>query len=367
MGNQGNGNYILESSNNVTNSGKIEKRGINYCIGMKYSSNADTRKGLDTDIMSREIEIIKNKLHSNSIRIYGEDLDKLIKCSKIAIKHGLEVWFSPRLTNASEQDTLDYIQKCSIELEKLRQENPSIVFIIGCEFTLDLYGLVKGETIYERINNLFKPITIIKNILGVDLGYNKKLNIFLNKAIIIARRNFKGQITYASGTWEKIDWNKLDIVGLNYYRSSYNSSTYRKSLKKFINAGKPVAILEFGCCSYKGSQNKGASSYNIIDWNSQRPEINGNYKRDENVQAEYIIELLKIFDEEGAFATFVFEFVDTQHIYDEVPKFDLDMASFGIIKVLPELVPNSNFTENLIPKKSYHTLANFYEKYLKSS
>ncbi|UUZ78787.1 hypothetical protein LJK88_26245 [Paenibacillus sp. P26] len=276
----------------------------------------------------------------------SESTDKiwtLIECSKIALKKGPEVWASPRLTNASQEDSLAYIQKCATELEQLRQEDPNIVFVIATESTLDLYGIVEGETIYQRMARLFQ--SKIEN-------YNESLNLFLYQAVAAVRKIFKGTVTYAAGHWEKVNWEHFDVIGLNYYRNAYNSSVYREGLEKFIGSGKAVAVLEFGCGSYSRSQDKGAWSFEIIDWNQPRPPIKGNYTRDEGVQSDYIIELLTIFDEMDIFAAFVFEFIETQYPYDKNLIYDLDMASFGLVKVHSD--------GKWEPKKSFRALSEYY-------
>ncbi|MFZ0926623.1 MAG: hypothetical protein WCE82_10270 [Halobacteriota archaeon] len=55
----------------------IEKNGINYDSGTNLAQDAATRVGLRADAMRREIGVTKNDLHCDSIRIYGDSIDKL--------------------------------------------------------------------------------------------------------------------------------------------------------------------------------------------------------------------------------------------------------------------------------------------------
>ncbi len=233
---------------------KLEIKGVNYDVGMGLRSDHNPGNILIAEVMKEEIGVIKNELHCNAVRIYGSDLEKLLECSEIAIKEGLKVWFSPRYINASLEETIDYIIKCSGAAEQLRKISPELVYVIGNEFSLDVKGFIEGETIYKRILNLAKPISIIKN--SLNLGFNKELNNFLVKAVSEARQNFKGKITYASGQWETVDWDKFDIIAVNYYKNRFNSLKYRRTVRKLAQKKKKFAITEFGCCSFKGADTK---------------------------------------------------------------------------------------------------------------
>jgi hypothetical protein len=244
--------------------------------------------------------------------------------------------------------------KCSRAAEQLRKISPDIVYVIGNEFSLDVKGFIEGETIFIRILNLSKPITIIKNSLG--LGPNKELNNFLVKAVSKARQNFKGEITYASGQWETVDWDKFDIIAVNYYRNRFNSLKYRRTVRKFVQKKKKFAITEFGCCSYKGAEQKGAWGYSVTDWMKSRPQLKKLLERDESVQSNYLIDLLNIYLKENVHAAFVYTFIARRAKYNVNPEYDLDMANFGLVKVLPD----SYAWER---KKAFYELSKFYSEF----
>jgi nitrogen regulatory protein PII-like uncharacterized protein len=333
---------------------KIAVKGVNYDVGVpKYSSTS-----LTSTKMTEEIGIIKNELHCNAVRIYGRDLNKLLECSNIALQAGLQVWFSPRCINATFQETLDYIKESSSAAEDLRKISPGIVYVIGNEFSLDLKGFVEGETTYERIENLSKPVYLLKNFLGQ--GINKELNSFLAESAAAARDNFKGEITYASGQWEKINWDLFDIISINYYRNRFNSFNYRRRIRKLAEKGKKLAVTEFGCCSYKGADKKGARGYAVVDYNGTRPRLKKNYRRDESIQSDYLVDLLNIYSSENVYAVFIYTFISRRAVYNIKEQFDLDMANFGLIKVLlPEPVDLSApyLWEK---KKAFEEVSKFY-------
>ncbi|RPI74325.1 MAG: abortive infection protein [Ignavibacteriales bacterium] len=333
---------------------RIEIKGINYDVGVRHISDTD----LPYSKMIEEIKVIKNELHCNAVRIYGRDLDKLIECSKIVMEEGLAVWFSPRCINATFKETLEYIHQCSVAAEELRKYSSGIVYVIGNEFSLDLKGLIEGDTTSERILNLAKPISILKNIFGS--GLHNALNGFLKEAVTIARDNFHGEITYASGEWEKVNWELFDITAINYYKNIFNSWKYRRTVRKFSQKDKRFAVTEFGCCSYKGADKKGAWGYSIVDWNRKRPSLKKVFKRDEGVQANYIIDLLNIYLNENVYAAFVYTFVARKSKYNSNPEYDLDMANFGLIKVLS---PDNKDLQNPYlweRKKAFNELSEFY-------
>ncbi len=335
----------------------IEIIGVNYDagIGLFSDRNGDNISYAE---MQEAMRVIRNELHCNAVRIYGYDLDKLIQCSRIAISEGLMVWFSPRRINASYDEALDFITRCSAAAEELRKTSDKFVYVIGNEFTLDIKGFIKGENIYDRISALSNPLFIMKIILGSRL--NKELNDFLKKAVTAARQYFKGEITYASGEWEKVDWDKFDIVGLNYYRNIFNAWEYRKTVGKYVQKYRKVAITEFGCCSYRGANLKGAWGYNVVDWNKPRPRLKKAYQRDEGVQSDYLIELLNIYSAENVYAAFIYTYVARKAAYDADPLFDLDMANFGLVKVLPSNDNNGEAPFSLEKKKSFIEVSRFY-------
>lgn len=336
----------------------LDIKGVNYDVGIKFSSNYSTRKNLDSSTMMRELRVIKDELNCNAVRIYGDNLDRLLECTKIAINENLSVWFSPRLINVNQEESSKFIFDCANEIEKIRKDYPGIVFVIGTKQSLDVKGFTKGNTLFERISYMFKPINLIKNNLG--FGVNKELNKFLMNVVSEVRQIFKGNITYAAGHWEKINWDIFDLISVNYYRNKYNASRYKATLNKITKKGKKVAITEFGCCSYQGAEDKGAWGYSIVDRSGQVTKLNNIYVRDENIQAKYIIDLLNIYKETNVYAAFVFNFITPDSRYNENPEYDLDMADFGILKVLPDETGNANIPYLTEKKAAFFEISKFY-------
>ena len=328
---------------------KLKIKGINYDIGTRYTPSFITRAELNPPMIKQEMLIIKNQLNCNALRIYGERFDYLQFSSEAALDYGFKVWFSPRFIDSTTPTAKELIIRAAIIAQKIWEMDKDTVFVIGNEFTLDMQGFVGGDTHQQRGENL--AFAIAKSFL---IDYNTQLNIFLSKVVSEVRKIFGGKITYAAGFWEKVDWSLFDIVSVNKYRMFFHKLFYESQIENLKQFGKPVAITEFGCSSYKGADKWGGASFNIVEWQqNKRSEIKGKHIRDENVQADYIIDLLKIFVKYGIDGAFVFTFVEPQYVYDLNPKYDLDMASLGIMKVKSD--------GSMEPKKSFYSIADFYK------
>ena len=370
------GGYVADKlgvdTSKVIGHGRLAVKGVNYDIGTRYTPDYITRSefgGINPAIMQRELRVIRTQLNCNAVRICGEDISKLVECSRIALSYGLQVWLSPRLINGTENQTLDYVKRCAIESEKLRQINPNVVFMVGNELIMDMKGIIPGETYNERGSNLIRSIGFLNSIRSFFVWFgkseiNKRLDDFLKNAVNEVRKYFKGNVTYASHILESVDWSIFDIVSINAYRNKGSRLFYIRKLWDLKKYSKPIAITEFGCGSYRGAESEAGFGYTNVDWDKPQPEIKGNKKRDENVQANYLLDLLNLFANERMYATFPWTFVETQYICNENdPKHDLDIASFNLIKVYPENHPEAYINGHIIPKKSFIAVADFYARH----
>ncbi|MBI1935202.1 twin-arginine translocation signal domain-containing protein [Candidatus Woesearchaeota archaeon] len=66
--------------------GRLPVKGVNYDVGRRPSPISDTRPELDRSIMERELNVIKNSLKCNAVRIYGEDINRLVECSNEGVQ-----------------------------------------------------------------------------------------------------------------------------------------------------------------------------------------------------------------------------------------------------------------------------------------
>ncbi|HYA87432.1 MAG TPA: hypothetical protein VEI57_10260 [Nitrospirota bacterium] len=108
----------------------MKRKGINYDVGDVLEGSL-MRPTFDADVVHRELEIIKNDLHCNAVRICGVDIDRLTVAAEDALQQGLEVWLVPRMFEKSEQETFDYTVECAEAAETLRRQWPQLVFTSG--------------------------------------------------------------------------------------------------------------------------------------------------------------------------------------------------------------------------------------------
>ena len=353
----------------------MNRKGVSYDVGRVMGFN--WRPDFDPEIVHREIEIIKNDLHCNAVRICGRGINRLMMASEYALEQGLEVWLSPEMWDKSPQQTLNYITKAAKAAETLRQRWPEkLVLSVGSESTLFMQGIVEGRNIIARIKN---P-TFMSRVKAGE--HNRPLNEFLAKVTDSVREEFHGKLTYASLVWEAVDWELFDFVGVDHYRIERIKDQYIEMLKPLFAHGKPVVITEFGygtCQGGLGSEGFLSSSGlggNIIDLKSQflhqmpllgrfvRPRVKGNHVRDEGWQARQLVDNLSILDSAGVDGAFIFQFISQITPYSDNPRYDLDMASSSLVKYYDDgkrgtIYPDMPWE----PKESFRAVADYYAKY----
>jgi hypothetical protein len=330
-------------------------KGINYDTGTNYAGYL-SREVWSHALIHQEISAIRHQLHCNAINIYGSDVNRIVECADAALQQKLHVWLQPRLIDSSPDEMLEHLSLLAITAENLRQQHHHITLNIGCELSIFMSGLIPGRSFLQRaswLNRMWWLWMLLPH-------YNKRLNTHLKHARGTARLHFKGHISYGAGIWEDIDWAEFDIVGLNYYRDASNQSRYVNDLRHFHQYGKPIVITEFGCCSFDGAERLGASGDSIVDYTKAIPQLKRIPHRNEKVQANYIVDLLNIYETESIYGAFVFEFVEPSHPHSSNRLYDLDIASYGIVKV--ELNSESDEVLHWKPKAAFHALARYYEQ-----
>ncbi|MGO8806580.1 MAG: abortive infection protein [Candidatus Bathyarchaeia archaeon] len=327
----------------------MNRKGVCYDVG-RVMMGSQWRPKFDLKQVKRELGIIKNDLHCNTVRICGLDLKRLEIAAEEALSQGLEVWLSPEMWDKSQEETLGYLLQAAKVAEALRLKfGGRVTFSVGSELTLFMQGIVEGENFMQRMNN---P-TFWKNIQAGK--QNEPLNSFLSKACISVKQIFNGELTYFSVPFEKVEWGQFDFVGVDLYRDVRIKKIFDKVVEGCLSYGKPLVIGEFGCCTYRGADLLGGSGFIVVfgmmnDYLGEKivvplpfaemlkiiPKIDGHYIRDESLQAKEIVEQLSAFDAAGVEGTFIFTFVSPTSVYNEDPRFDMDLGSFSLVKSYPE-------------------------------
>ena len=92
---------------------------------------------------------------------------------------------------------------------------------------------------------------------------------------------------------------------------------------------------------------------------AQHPD-DGDYVRDEGEQVAYLHDLLEIFEQEGLDSAFWFTFAGYELPHRSDPRYDLDMASYGVVKILEEGQGSAYSGLGWEPKESFYALAAAY-------
>jgi hypothetical protein len=297
------------------------------------------------------------------VRVTGGDPARLELAARHAADAGLEVWFSPFTCDLTTDELLELLGDCAERAERLRQQEAEVVLLTGAELSLFTVGFLPGDRLDERLALLAAPAGLREPLAQVPA----RINDFLAKAVELVGARFGGRLSYASLPFEGVDWTPFDVISTDAgYRSTEVADRYRDAIRAFVAQataqGKPAAITEFGCTTHRGAADLGGRGDGIIEWGDDgRPaRLRGSYLRDEAEQATYLRELLDIFAAEGVDTALVNTFAryDLPHRSDS--GHDLDMASYGVVKVLQDRPGHTYPGMAWEPKAAFTALADHY-------
>ncbi|MET9829356.1 abortive phage infection protein [Streptomyces sp. NPDC006385] len=335
-----------------------ERRGLKH-RGVVYTVGAGETPGTAWSAarMREDVRVIRDELHADTVDVTGDGVDRLTATAAEAAERGLHVWLQPTLGDVPEREILDGIAECGRFAERLRRHGASVDFSVGCEFWLFVPGIVPGETVLDRVGNLQKGTVDMEKM-------RRRLARFTAKAAAVGRSVFHGRLSYAAAQdeeFEPVDWNLFDVVGIDYYSYHRRHADYVRELRRYLRWGKPLAITEFGTCAYVGAPEAGGMGWDIVDYTKEPHEIKGDLVRSERTQAAYLVDLLDVFESMGLYAAMVFEFLtaDAPHRPDN-PRYDLDLASYGITKAIKDRPDDPASDWHWEPKEAFHALARRY-------
>lgn len=329
----------------------MRARGINYDTGFRPGGRS-SRERFDPEVVRREMRIIAEDLHCTAVRVSGGDAGRLAVAARYAAEAGLEVWFAPFPCDLTPAETLPFFEVCAGHAEDLRRGGAEVVFVTGCELSLFGAGFLPGDDAYARIEGVMSGAPATRAAFEDAI---RRFGVFLAGAAGTVRARFGGPVTYASGPWEPVDWSLFDVVAVDAYRDGSNAASYRAGLREHFAHGKPVAVTEFGCCAFRGAAGRGSTGWMIVDRDGGGERIRGGYARDESEQVTYLRELLEIFEEEGVDAAFWFTFAGYRLPHRPDPRLDLDLASYGVVRMAEDGV-------GWEPKEVFHALAEAYAR-----
>ena len=305
--------------------------GITYDTGF-VGPDGLSRERFDPGVVRRELEVVRDDLGCAAVRIVGGLAERIDVAATTAAELGLEVWVSPYPLERTAEQMLALFADCAATAERLRLGGARVVLVTGAELSLMAPGFLPGGTPHERLAQLTgQPELLPARVAAASA----RLDAFLAEAVATVRARFGGPVTYASIPLERVDPSRFDIVSVDSYRSADTAAGFADGARGFVAAQeKPVAVTEFGCCTWRGAGDAGARGMEVASGDPLR--LDGARERDEEGQAAYIGELLDAFGAAGVDVAFVFLLAlhSYPHRPDGDPRDDLDLASPGIVRVL---------------------------------
>jgi len=330
----------------------MRRRGIHYDVGTDTVEGGTTRDALPPAVIERELRAVAYDLHATAVRVAGHDPARLALAGQIAAGHGLDVWFSPMLPNGDAAATLAQLDETARAGEALRRQGHAVVLVVGCELSGFMAGIIPGKDVPSRLALLADPGRLVATVSAAGYDPRERFAAHLQRAVETARERFRGPLTYASGTWEEVDWGPFDLVGVDAYRDEGARATYAERLRAYARHGKPVVVTEFGCATFRGAAGRGGLAWQAVDRDARPPRLREGIVRDEAAQAQELTALLETFERAGLDGAFVFTYVAPSYPSSADPAHDLDAASFGLVRSWPD-----GRTE---PKEAFRAVAAHY-------
>lgn len=379
-----------ESDNPKVAPGQM-KRGINYSVGLNFvpkdknaAKNAaevyrSILAGLTPEKIGLEMEEIIG-LGCDSVRIYGDNEEKLLLAAKIALEKGLNVWISPRIFNANKEDTLSKLTEFAKKVEVLRRSpgnEDKITLVLGNEISIDSSEIFEDETyldrvkkyesvaIFQTLSTRFKLKKVLQGLSPARVLEEQRMKVvsagMVKEMAAQVRPLFHGPLTYAALPQEEIDWDdpNLDLVSVNLYDdASHSDKGYEEKLKSYkghkdkTGREKQVAVTEFGTSSYRGaSWFGGASSQKAINWQKMKPASPCHILpliNNREGQVKHLEKLIRLYRKHQLGAAFIFEFVD--RITENLPVgADLEIANMAVKPSKPEPKDKQRRTMEKLP------------------
>lgn len=312
----------------------MRAKGICYDTGF-LRGGAYSRAHFDSELVRRELTIIRDDLHCTAVHLTGGDPERLELAARHAADLGLEVWFSPYPLELTADGILTLFADCAERAERLRAGGAEVVFVAGVELSIMNHGFLEGADAEERVRLLLGDPDRRPERMAAA---RDRLGAFLREAVDVVRARFRGKVTYAAIPFEGVDWDLFDFRTFELIRSAEVAGAFREGVRGLTARPGPVAVTGFGTATWRGSADVAPRSMEIVETDpvTGAPlRLNGVYERDEAGQAAYVRELLEIFDSEGVDSAFVFLFALHSHPHrpDGDPRDDLDLASLGLVKV----------------------------------
>lgn len=350
----------------------LRQRGVVYDVGRAMGAlSINWRPDYSPARMRRELEVIRDDLHANAVRLCGRDPQRLLTAVEYAASLGLDVWVCPELWNAPPKQTLRYITEAAAATEPLYQRWPEqLTFSVGNELTLFMRGIVPGRSHARRSRSPKLREMALSGRL------TPPLQAFLADVVKAVRGVYSGPISYCALQFEQVDWDLFDVIGINHYAQipGLTPDRYLAKIRRLQATGKPVAITELGFAACRDADNpEFLSTFNATPLSMLgsrlpgvgrfiRPRVRTVHQRDERTQADLLVDQLTTLDRAGADGAFVMSFSFPLAPSSENPRYDIDATALSIVRTLPRGQRATTYPDlGLAPKQAFHAIARHYQ------
>ncbi len=180
--------------------------------------------------MRADIRTIRDDLHADTVEVTGDGVERLNATASEVAERGMHVWLQPTLGDVPERDILEHLAETGRHAERLRRQGASVEFSVGCEFWLFVPGIVPGDTVLDRIENLLNGTVDLEKM-------QRRLDRFTARAAAVGRSVFHGRLSYAAAQDDTVDWNLFDVIGIDYYSYHPNRADYVRELRSYPALG----------------------------------------------------------------------------------------------------------------------------------
>lgn len=323
-------------------------RGIGYDAGVLYEKGFESNPFFTEERARRDFRAIRQELGCDSVLVMASDADRLALAAGIAVEEGLGVWLQPRPFDRPRHELMATVRATAMAAERLRASGAEVGLVVGCELTLSTPGMLPGPTFWTRGTLLAVTFPVL------PLA-NLRLRRLLAELVFKAREHFAGPLSYGAGEWERPDWSIFDVVGADRYRDARNTWRFEDDIRALADRAhaqnKPCYVFEFGSCAYRGAAAKASTAAGVLGGRAEL-SVPKNLVRDEQEQADYLNDLIDVFDRAGVDGTFVWGFTEPALTTSDEPGRDLDLASYGVAA--------AHADGTWTPKRAYHALAHRY-------
>ncbi|CAM5494774.1 hypothetical protein SRIMM317S_04278 [Streptomyces rimosus subsp. rimosus] len=336
----------------------LRGKGIHYDTGT-FPNGDTSRPVFDPRDAERDIQVVAEDLHCTAVRITGGDPDRIETTARYAAQAGLEVWFSPFPCELTNAEMLPLFADCAERAERLRRDGAEVVLVTGWR-TQHLRPRLPARRHLQRARpGAGGPRPRSRTPGHPRQGRHLPGRGRRHRAAALRRSH---QLRLLPPGRRGLDPVRHRGPG-RLPGAARNAATYRADLRAECARGKPVAVMEAGCCTYREQETTAAPAGTWPRKATASPSGPASCATRAS-RSRYLEDLMTVFEEVGVDSAFWFSFAgfSTPH---RTTGPDEDLASYGIVKILDEHsdYPVSQRTYPDMPwepKEAFHALARRY-------